>query len=70
MYLLDTNAVIGLLAGNRELSRRIRERQTQDFGVPSIVAHELYVGAFKSKKQSRQSRLAPEIAYASRRVRP
>jgi tRNA(fMet)-specific endonuclease VapC len=48
-FLFDTNAVIALSAGNRKLIRRVRHYSPQEFGMPAIVAHELYYGAFRSR---------------------
>ena len=49
-YLLDTNAVIGLLAGNRGLRDNVRRHAPQDFALPAIVAHELFFGACRSRR--------------------
>jgi len=50
-YLLDTNAVIGLLKDRASpLARRLREHRPADIGVSSIVTHELYFGAYKSAR--------------------
>jgi tRNA(fMet)-specific endonuclease VapC len=49
-YLLDTNAVIAILKGDPFVLSQLRARQPADFGLPSIVAHELYYGAFKSQR--------------------
>jgi len=49
-YLLDSNAVIGLLAGKASLNKRIRRHAPQDFGVSAIATHELFFGAFKSQR--------------------
>lgn len=51
-YLLDTNAVIALLndpAG--KLSRRVRQHAPSDIGLSAIVLHELYFGAYKSRRR-------------------
>jgi tRNA(fMet)-specific endonuclease VapC len=50
-FLLDTNAVI-VLIGNKSaaLVKRILECHEGDIGLPSIVAHELYYGAYKSRR--------------------
>jgi tRNA(fMet)-specific endonuclease VapC len=50
MFLLDTNAVIATLRGNAALLARIRERHPRDVAISSIVAHELYYGAFKGRR--------------------
>lgn len=49
-YLLDANAVIGLLKAHPTLSRRVRQHRPQDFGLPTMAAHELFYGAFKSQR--------------------
>lgn len=51
-YLLDTNAVISLLKGQPRLSRRLREHMPADFGLPVVVAHELFYGAYKSQRRA------------------
>jgi predicted nucleic acid-binding protein len=50
-YLLDANAVIALLNDSTSpIARRIRRYASRDFGVPAVVIHELYYGAFKSQR--------------------
>ncbi|WP_323779527.1 type II toxin-antitoxin system VapC family toxin [Leisingera sp.] len=49
-FLLDTNAVIAIIAGNSNVIERLSEFAPRDFGVPSVVMHELYFGAYKSQK--------------------
>jgi tRNA(fMet)-specific endonuclease VapC len=49
-YLLDTNAVIAILKGDPAVLRQLRTHLPADFGLPSIVAHELYYGAYKSQR--------------------
>ena len=49
-YLLDTNAVIALLAGKVSLHKHVRRRAPKDFGISAITTHELYFGAFKSQR--------------------
>ncbi len=52
-YLLDTNAVIGLLKDTTSpLALRARRADPRDVGLSSIVAHELYYGAFKSQRRA------------------
>ncbi len=51
-YLLDTNAVIGLLKGHPRLSERMRRHRPAEFGLPAIVAHELFYGAYKSRRRT------------------
>ncbi|MBB3659338.1 tRNA(fMet)-specific endonuclease VapC [Rhizobium sp. BK650] len=50
-YLIDTNALISLVAGRSEqLARRILASNEGEIGLSSIVLHELYYGAYKSRK--------------------
>jgi tRNA(fMet)-specific endonuclease VapC len=46
-FLLDSNAVIALMKGNAGFLERLKLHQPQDFGIPAIVAHELFYGAYK-----------------------
>ena len=50
-YLLDANAVIALLNDTTSpIARRIRRYAPRDVGVSAVVIHELYYGAFKSRR--------------------
>jgi tRNA(fMet)-specific endonuclease VapC len=50
-YLLDSNAVIALLNDrDSPLANRVRLCKPGDIGMSSIVMHELFYGAFKSKR--------------------
>ena len=51
-FLLDANAVIALLKGHPGFLARLRQRRPQDFGIPSVVAHELFFGACRSQRVS------------------
>ncbi|MBX3568631.1 MAG: type II toxin-antitoxin system VapC family toxin [Rhizobiaceae bacterium] len=50
-YLLDTNTVIALF-GNKSAAvmRQVERRRPGSIGICSVVAHELYFGAFKSSR--------------------
>jgi len=48
--LLDTNAVITLLQRDPVLEARLTENSVSDYGISSIVAHELYYGAYKGSR--------------------
>ena len=52
-YLLDTNAIAGLL-NDRPLNlvRRARQHSVHDIAISAIVIHELFYGAFKSGRAS------------------
>ncbi|MCK1717532.1 type II toxin-antitoxin system VapC family toxin [Bradyrhizobium sp. 141] len=50
-WLLDTNAVIALVARRSEpLLRRVEASEPGALAISSIVAHELYFGAYRSQK--------------------
>ena len=51
-YLLDANAVIAIMKGNATVLERMKQHRPTDFALPSIVAHELYYGAYKSARQA------------------
>ncbi len=51
-FLLDANAVIGLLGSNARLLARVRRQAPRDIGIPSVAAHELFYGAYKSRRQA------------------
>ncbi len=51
-FLLDTSAVIGLLAGNAGMLAGVRRHTPQDFGIPAVAAHELFYGAYRSARQA------------------
>ena len=49
-FLLDTNAVIALLRSDPPFLTRLRQHRPEDFGLPAVVAHELFYGAFRSAR--------------------
>jgi tRNA(fMet)-specific endonuclease VapC len=50
-FLLDANAVIALLRDpTSTLGRRARQERSGDLAISAIVAHELFYGAFKSRR--------------------
>jgi tRNA(fMet)-specific endonuclease VapC len=63
-YLLDANAVIALLNGHPAMNNRIRAEHPANIGLPAIVAHELYYGAFKSMRQERNVGLVDALQFA------
>jgi len=48
-FLLDSNAVIALMKGDANVVAGLRRHRPEDFALPSIVAHELYFGAYKGR---------------------
>jgi len=50
-FLLDTNVVVALLNDvTSKLARRARREKPADIAISAIVAHELFYGAFKSRR--------------------
>lgn len=51
-YLLDTNAVIALLNDRTsKIAQWVQKQRPGDVCISAVVAHELYFGAFKSKRR-------------------
>jgi tRNA(fMet)-specific endonuclease VapC len=63
-FLLDTNIVIALLNdATSRAAKRLREQSPADVAVSSIVAHELYYGAFKSARAQRNLVLVDALQF-------
>jgi tRNA(fMet)-specific endonuclease VapC len=64
-YLLDANAVIALLndAASRPAQRARREKPS-DVAISAIVAHELFYGAFKSRRTTQNVALVDALQFA------
>jgi tRNA(fMet)-specific endonuclease VapC len=63
-YLLDTNAIIALLNdAESPLARRVRQYKPADICISSIVAHELFYGAFKSQRAERNVALVDSLQF-------
>jgi tRNA(fMet)-specific endonuclease VapC len=63
-YLLDTNAVIALL--NETTSKtalRARRENPGDVAISVIVMHELYYGAFRSRRAAQNSALIDALQF-------
>lgn len=52
-FLLDTNAVIAVMAGKAVVTGRLRQQALRDVAVSSVVIHELRYGASKSARQAK-----------------
>ena len=64
-YLLDANAVITLLNDkSSNAGRRLRHEKPEDVAIPSIVAHELFYGAFKSSRVAQNLALIDALQFA------
>ena len=57
-FVLDTNILIALTKHHAGLKRRLAQHAMHEFGVPVIVLHELYYGAYRSNPSRRQGNLA------------
>ena len=63
-YLLDTNACIALLnKTSPPLGKRLRCHAPAEIGLPSVVAFELYYGAFRSRRTERNLGLLDRLAF-------
>jgi tRNA(fMet)-specific endonuclease VapC len=63
-WLLDANAVIGLLRNTvSPLARRVRRENPADVAISTIVAHELFYGAFKSQRAVRNVALVDSLLF-------
>jgi tRNA(fMet)-specific endonuclease VapC len=64
-YLLDANVVIGLLNdAASKLARRARRERPADIAISAIVAHELFYGAFKSRRAAQNLALIDALQFA------
>lgn len=63
-YLLDTNAVIAMLnAAHSAVAQQARKHIPGDVAISSIVANELYYGAFKSARKERNAALIDSLRF-------
>jgi tRNA(fMet)-specific endonuclease VapC len=64
-YLLDANAVIALLNdASSPPARRARQEEPGDVAISAIVAHELFYGAFKSRRATQNVALVDALQFA------
>jgi tRNA(fMet)-specific endonuclease VapC len=64
-YLLDANAVIALLNDAASLpAQRARREKPGDVAISAIVAHELFYGAFKSRRMAQNVALVDALQFA------
>jgi tRNA(fMet)-specific endonuclease VapC len=63
-YLLDANVVIGLLNdATSKLAQRVRRERPADIAISAIVAHELFYGAFKSRRATENVALIDSLQF-------
>jgi tRNA(fMet)-specific endonuclease VapC len=64
-YLLDANAIIRLLNDTGStLAQRARQEAPQDIAISAVVAHELFYGAFKSRRATQNVALIDALQFA------
>lgn len=64
-YLLDANVVIALLNDTAsKAAQRARRKRSGDIAIPAIVAHELFYGAFKSRRAAQNVALIDALHFA------
>jgi tRNA(fMet)-specific endonuclease VapC len=64
-FLLDANVVIALLnTATSKLALRARRERPGDLAMPAIVAHELFYGAFKSRRAAQNVALVDALHFA------
>ena len=56
--------MIALLRGDTRFVARLREHAPADFGVPAIVVHELYYGAYRSMRVAANLARVKNIRFA------
>lgn len=62
-YLLDSNTVIAALGRQESVTRRIRGCSVDDIAISSIVAHELYYGAYKSQRTTKNLAVVDGLGF-------
>lgn len=63
-YLLDANAVITLLNDpTSKLAKHARRFRPGDIGLSAVVAHELFFGAFKSRRAAQNIALVDALPF-------
>ncbi len=63
-YLLDANTVIALVNDTiSKTARRARQERPGDVAVSAIVAHELFYGAFKSRRAAQNVALIDTLQF-------
>lgn len=64
-YLLDTNALVDVLrAPGSGVEMRLRTLDPADVGISTVVLHELYYGAHRSRRRDANLALVEEIGLA------
>lgn len=62
-HLLDTNVVIGILRGHKQIISRLNLHSPAEVFIPSVVLHELYYGAFRSERSAKALRDVDQLTF-------
>ncbi len=62
-FLLDTNSMVRLINGDRRMNTQLRRQRRARVGISSIVAFELFFGAFKSARAGENLRRVDSIEF-------
>ena len=62
MYCLDTNIIIAIFRGDKELAKKISGVDPDDISLTEITLCELFKGAYKSKQKERSLELVHDFA--------
>jgi tRNA(fMet)-specific endonuclease VapC len=64
-YLLDANAVIALLNdATSNAARRLRREKPSEVAISAVVAHELFYGAFRSRRAAQNLALIDALQFS------
>lgn len=64
MYLLDSNAVIGIMKFHPVILARLKTHEPSHCAISSLVLHELYFGAYKSERRTANLKDVDLLAFA------
>ncbi len=63
-FLLDANVVIAMLRGHEAVNARFRRHHPSDFGLPTLVEHELLYGAFRGQRAEHNVRQVDGLRFS------
>ena len=64
-YLIDTNIIIALTVQDDRIVGRMLNIHRRDSGIPTVVLHELYAGAYESKRMRRSLEIIETLRLPS-----
>lgn len=62
-HLLDTNAIIAFLRGERQVVRQVRNVGSGSILLSSVVVHELYFGAYKGDRTAEDLSVIADLRF-------